>query len=848
MMRSFIGVAIVVFIAVSAVAGSSSWTSGGPCGGTIWAIAVDPSTAAVVYAATEGGLFKSTDSGASWVLLTNAPKGTTIATIVIHPTTTSTLFIGTIERGVWKSINGGSTWTAVYTGCGDAVLALAIDPNATSTVYAGCDKYGIRRSTNGGTNWSWSFYSYASSVGALPVYSLAIDPRNSNVYAAFHALDFDGIINSSEDDIYKFDGTTWSPISSGLTENAYGAPRPWDLEVDSSTNPSTIYVATDFQIAKLTAGGTTWTNLSSTPAFSVAINPAAPATIVAGTQTNILRSTNGGASWSPASTGLQGTYFGALSFDRTATPKLYAGNNLSLFRSTDAGATWNDSNSGLCAPTIEAFVYHSATQTLRAFNRDATFSSTDGGATWTRLANSSSNYAITSISVSGTTTYSGMWVSGCRYWGGGGYLAKSGDGGASWSTPQRIVTDAKILSVGSPPANSSIVYAVTNGFGTGIVKSTNGGTSFSRISGYLQNPGESGPIIFHPTDQQTFYVGGGDGLYKSTDGGSSLTLLQGVNDGTTGYKTGPQFEVSGVAMDPSNSQHIIAGTIHFVHETMDGGATWRRMQITGNPSGDLTTFWRTTGVVFDSTTPATVYVSSRNYGVYRSTDGGQTWASYNTGLPSNAVQRLTMVGTIVHAGMFGGGVYSRDKQTSTLAAPTVTAIATSTSSIDVSWNAVTGASQYDVEFAEGAGAFQPYITTGATGITHPGRLANTCYRYRVAARDSSGAGPFSAPDLTTTVVFTDANIVARSTVIKAVHLTQLLTAINAVRTAAGAGAITLRSLAGTTVLASDIDTLRQAVSSARTTLGFTTSFTDATLAARSTTRAVHLTDLRNAVK
>jgi hypothetical protein len=67
-----------------------------------------------------------------------------------------------------------------------------------------------------------------------------------------------------------------------------------------------------------------------------------------------------------------------------------------------------------------------------------------------------------------------------------------------------------------------------------------------------------------------------------------------------------------------------------------------------------------------------------------------------------------------------------------------------------------------------------------------GLTTNTTYLYQVREVDgSNNVGPPSNLDLATTILFTDDPVVARSTVIKAVHLTELRTAVNAVRAAAG---------------------------------------------------------------
>jgi hypothetical protein len=115
----------------------------------------------------------------------------------------------------------------------------------------------------------------------------------------------------------------------------------------------------------------------------------------------------------------------------------------------------------------------------------------------------------------------------------------------------------------------------------------------------------------------------------------------------------------------------------------------------------------------------------------------------------------------------------------------------------------------------------------------------------------ASVGPDSAPDLATTVIFTDDPIVAGVTTAKAVHITQLRTAVDAVRTLAGLSAGTYaETITGgiTTIKASHILELRSALDPARTILGIgAVSYTNATLSGVQI-KAVHMNDLRNGVK
>src|SRR5438445_3845521 len=70
----------------------------------------------------------------------NGPYGGVIHALAIDPTKSSTVYAGGFGGGVFKSSNGGASWSAVSIGQIDPyVVALAVDPTNSSTVFAGTD-------------------------------------------------------------------------------------------------------------------------------------------------------------------------------------------------------------------------------------------------------------------------------------------------------------------------------------------------------------------------------------------------------------------------------------------------------------------------------------------------------------------------------------------------------------------------------------------------------------------------------------------------------------------------------------------------------------------------------------
>jgi hypothetical protein len=176
---------------------------------------------------------------------------------------------------------------------------------------------------------------------------------------------------------------------------------------------------------------------------------------------------------------------------------------------------------------------------------------------------------------------------------------------------------------------------------------------------------------------------------------------------------------------------------------------------------------------------------------------------------------------------------------------------TAVPTILLTWLPIAGAT-YEIARSTGLGVFEIVGTSATNNFTDIAVVANTAYLYKVRAVDASGTrSAFSNLDLATTVTFTDDPLVAQSTVVKAQHITQLRTAVNAVRALAGLGAVSFTDPTLTSAIvikATHVTDLRGALDPARSNLGLPTlSYTDSPLTGV-VVKAIHLQELRTAVK
>ena len=145
-------------------------------GGAIEAIALDPQHPNTLFAATlEAGVFYSSNGGRSWRALDIAPSAQRVDALAIAPQDPQTVYAGT-GGGIFKTTDGGATWQAVNSGLfGDETaaerqhrllegfaFAFAIGGTQGETVFAATwggglrerlAGEGLRKSTNGGASW-----------------------------------------------------------------------------------------------------------------------------------------------------------------------------------------------------------------------------------------------------------------------------------------------------------------------------------------------------------------------------------------------------------------------------------------------------------------------------------------------------------------------------------------------------------------------------------------------------------------------------------------------------------------------------------------------------------------------
>ena len=189
--------------------------------GSIWVttLTIDPQNSNVVYATIqefdecgEETLYKSVDGGMSWFHSLFSDMGVSAGCILglaVDPRNTNNLYAAFQRGGVFKSTDAGATWNVANSGLSaDDAEALAIDPGSPGTIYAVSGE-GVFKSRDGATSWNpaGSVPDLSGSPGGDCCFGprLAVDPQNpAHVYLG---LPIDGVHH-----VYQsFDGgSSWT--------------------------------------------------------------------------------------------------------------------------------------------------------------------------------------------------------------------------------------------------------------------------------------------------------------------------------------------------------------------------------------------------------------------------------------------------------------------------------------------------------------------------------------------------------------------------------------------------------------------------------------------------------------
>lgn len=631
------------------------WMAIGPgnIGGRTRALAIDPADPDILYAAgVSGGIFKSTDGGASWSPLDDQMLNLAVCTIALDPADPEVLYAGTGEGfgllsfvrglGIFKSTDGGTSWTQLPATsprtAGPAfhyVSRIVISPNDPNRIYAGT-RYGVYRSLDGGGSWSV--------VLANPRY-LAVTPATNGctqgcldlavrsdrspdvLFAAFGLWEADGLFRSDDG------GDTWTgyptPPQQGRMAIAIAPSDNNRIYVSMAENPTLGQYGRLVDLWRADDGATFQSVLDLKHPFGpwlfsvvayatgcvedhqvysqgwydqvLAVDPLDPDVLWLG-GIDLYRSDDGGATF-----GLAGYWF----FGNEDPPHpnhIHADHHAVVFHPDYDGVTNQVMYVG-----NDGGVYRTVNARAATSQEECPIDSLPGpfpGIVWENL---NSGYAVTQFYHGDVARDRVMFAGGSQD--NGTSQALSAGTPNSW---KRILGgDGGYVAI--DPTNGDRIFASTEGF-PAIYVSTDGGGSFVEATNGITDADGLfiTPLAMDLSDPDVLWTGGSR-PWRTTDGAASWEVA------------GPDLPVtsriSAVGIAPSDGNVVYLGFENgYLARTVNGLSPLPAWSMAGGPRIGA---W-VSSIAVDPADPDVAYCGYSNYSgshIYRTLDGGAAWAS-----------------------------------------------------------------------------------------------------------------------------------------------------------------------------------------------------------------------------
>jgi photosystem II stability/assembly factor-like uncharacterized protein len=612
------------------------WREIGPMrAGRTRALAGVPSQPATFYfGAVNGGVWKTTDAGATWnSVWDNQPTGS-IGSIAVAESDPDIVYVATGEGlarpdlstgdGVYKSTDAGKTWTHLGLTDGQQIGQIAIDPKdpnrafvaVTGHPYGPNEERGLYRTLDGGKTFKKVLYTNER-TGASEV---RIDPQHPNI------------------------------VYAGMWQRQEG---PWENGAWSGTEGG-FYRSTD--------GGDNWTKLTGhglpddIVQVNVTVSPSDSRRVYAAIATQrgvgIYRSDDEGVNWvhapvddSRAEARIGGGDLPVPVVDPKDPDTLYVA-SVVTWKSTDAGKSWYGLRGSPGGDDYQnVFVNPNNTQIIALASDQGVIISQNGGQSWTQWYNqpTAQIYHVTADNAFPYRVCGGQQDSGSAC-----VSSRSNDGRITFNDwhPAGI----EEYGYAAPdPLDPDIVYG-------GKV------TKYDRRTGQIQNVEpkplrsyrvlRTQPLMFSPVDKHKLYFAANT-LWLTTDGGKNWkevspdlsresfdlpAMLNFYKDSPTAKPT-RRGVIYALGFSPLDGNRLWAGTDDgLIWTTTDAGANWKNVT-----PPELKPFWKVFNMDaghFDTQTAYaainTMRLDDMRPHLFRTHDGGKTWKEINNGIPDGA--------------------------------------------------------------------------------------------------------------------------------------------------------------------------------------------------------------------
>jgi photosystem II stability/assembly factor-like uncharacterized protein len=619
--------------------GDMRWRMIGPHrGGRTKAAAGVPSQPSVFYVgAVNGGVWKTTDYGRTWTpIFDDQPTGS-VGAIALAPSNPDVIYVGSGEGlqrpdlstgdGIYKSTDAGKTWTHLGLRDGQQIPQIIVDPKNPDRLFVAVlghpygpnEERGVFRSTDGAKTFLKVLYKDENTGGA----DVAFDPANPDiVYAVLWEArqgpwengDFggagSGLFKSTDG------GNTWRPLTRGLpTFDADGLGRIG------------IFVA---------------------PSDSRRLY----ATVESTRNGGLYRSDDAGETWYRATEDVRVTSRGDDFAEVKVHPKnpdiVYTG-SIVTWKSTDGGKTFTAFRGAPGGDDYHrVWINPENPDILMLVSDQGAIITVNGGQTFSSWYNQPTAQFY-HVSTDNAFPYR---VCGGQQESGSACIASRGNYGQVTFREWTPVGVEEYGYVAPDPLNPDLVYG-------GKV------SRFDRKTGQVQQVGpvvgrgstyrtvRTQPVLFSPIDPHTLYFASNT-VWKTLNGGRTWTQISpdltretwepppnvGKYIGTPAAQPSRRGVVYTLAPSYKDINRIWAGTDDgLIHVTVDGGKTWKDVT-----PPELKPWAKVSVMDASHTDPPTAYAAINTIRlddlrphIYRTRDGGKTWAHITKGIPDGTI-------------------------------------------------------------------------------------------------------------------------------------------------------------------------------------------------------------------
>jgi hypothetical protein len=315
-----------------------------------------PNNPKVIYAGSDGGIFRSANGGATWKALNKGLGITEVEYLASDPNTWKWLMAGTQDNGTIRYTGSASSaWDAIAGGDGGDCGVNQLNP---AVIYHSYYYISLERSPNKGNSWT--------DLGLPSAYASLFYPP-VEVFGSTVAIGAASLL------VTRSGAQPWTPVSLGLV--AREVPTAM-REIDANT----ILVGTNAgRMLKVSWNGASWSKVSLTspaPRYisCIAVDPSNPLRFwVTISQTGgglVYRSDNAGSTWADCTAGLPKIPINAVVVDPANFKRVWVAADVGVYQTLDLGSSWASFSTGLPNAMAADLLFHKQDRVLICATRN----------------------------------------------------------------------------------------------------------------------------------------------------------------------------------------------------------------------------------------------------------------------------------------------------------------------------------------------------------------------------------------------------------------------------------------------------------------------------------------------